>query len=942
MGGSRRITWLVFIVGVIAVVDVLGWVTWRVLRLERDQAQSQAEATRQEAMGRALWRMDSIVLPLLAVESARPYFEYMAFYPANRPFDRMWAPPEPGDVPVPSPLLGEAGDFALLHFERSADGTLTSPQAPAGDQAREAAARAGVPPVLLSRAEIRLYELDRIQRSGLADGRETRAPETLLGAAIERELENLRRGAAGQRENLAATLPVPGDDEAVGEDITRAGRAPDTGAQPALPSVAAGVPMDAAAQPSAPNTGPSAEAAGPPRAPARDQTPLARSAREQTEPAPPQAGAPIQSTEELANAVYSTPPSVVGDERQDYAARQMAVNNATQTYSDAGRANNRFRTQIEQSRAAQPTTPEPTIGATPETPSRPAEPAPTARSDGASEAVRTRSAEAGQPPSEQPATGQPAGPATTEGSLADERSLQQLRLAGVAPTASQARNEETRSRSSPTPAAQPDPARDGVRAFLEHVASATGAETGARDRESESAAGMATASPSTADSTHSLDTAQTLSIASAPESNTIATVRAEPPSLYQLGQPFARDSDRSAWLALSTAPTPFDPDATFGVDTRGDTRDDPRVAAGPLVPTWIGAADAAEPALLLVRRVTIDDQARDQGVWIDWPALRASLEASVADLFPFAEVRPLAGPPAAALVGDAQRLATIPAVLIPGPLSPALAPTPSSLWTPTRTTLLVGWIAVAIAVVSIGIVLRKAIDLGERRGRFVSAVTHELRTPLTTFRLYSQMLASGQVADEAKRTRYAQTLDRESQRLSAIVESVLEYARLGRRSGAATMQRTTAAELIDRVRPTLLGRAERAGMTIELPSAEALPAASVRADADRVERILLNLVDNACKYACDADDKRIELTAAARDGRLLLTVRDRGPGVPTAERARIFAAFHRAKHHEASPSPGLGLGLALSRGLAREMNGDLRLLDEPTGAAFELSLPLTP
>ena len=925
MGGSRRITWLVFIVGVIAVVDVLGWVTWRVLRLEHQQAQSQAEATRQEAMGRALWRMDSIVLPLLAVESARPYFEYMAFYPANRPFDQMWAPPEPGDVPVPSPLLGEAGDFALLHFERSPDGTLTSPQAPATEQARQAAALAGVPPVLLSRAEIRLYELDRIQRSGLASGRATRAPETRLGAAIERELENPNRGGQRDRENLAAALSPPADDARAGEDTTSPGRSPDADAPPALPGVTAGVPMSAAPESDA-------EASGPPGALARDQTPLAGSTREQAEPAPVHAGAPIQSTEELGSAADPTPPTVVGDERQDYAARQMAVNNATQIYSDAGRANNRFRNQGEQTRAPRPS-PEPTTAAVPETQSPPA-PEAAARSERTSETVQTRSAEAHQPPSEPPAASEPAGPAPQEGGLADDLARQQRRIAGEPPAANEARNEArneaTRSRSSPTLTAQPEPASDELRAFLEHIQAAIRAHAAARDPESETAAAP---SASPAERTR---TVEALTLFAPPERNTIATINGQPPGLDQLGQPFAPNADHSAWLALSNEPTPPDPDAAFAAPSR----DDPRVAAGPLVPTWIGTADAAEPALLLVRRVAIDDQARDQGVWIDWPALRASLEASVADLFPFAEVRPLAGPPAAAIVGDAQRLATIPAVLIPGPLSPALAPAPASLWTPTRTTLLVGWIAVAIAVVSIGIVLRKAIDLGERRGRFVSAVTHELRTPLTTFRLYSQMLASGQVADEAKRTRYAQTLDRESQRLSAIVESVLEYARLGRRSGAATMQCITAAELLDRVRPTLVGRAERAGMTLNFPLHDALPAASVRADADRVERILLNLVDNACKYACDAEAKHTELTAEARDGRLLLTVRDHGPGVPHAERARIFAAFHRAKHHESSPSPGLGLGLALSRGLAREMNGDLRLLDEPTGAAFELSLPL--
>jgi len=372
-----------------------------------------------------------------------------------------------------------------------------------------------------------------------------------------------------------------------------------------------------------------------------------------------------------------------------------------------------------------------------------------------------------------------------------------------------------------------------------------------------------------------------------------------------------------------------------------DTLDRPE--AGPLSPTWRGPqAAGGEAALVLVRRVTVAGETREQGVWIDWPALRRSLEASVADLFPLAEVQPLAGASTRSGASEAQRLATIPVVLIPGPLAMGILPPAPAFWTPTRWTLLVGWIAVAIAVIAIGIVLRKAIDLGERRGRFVSAVTHELRTPLTTFRLYSQMLAGGAVNDESKRVRYAQTRDRESQRLSGIVESVLEYARLGRRAApTSARQRLDAAAIIERTRPALAGRAERAGMLLALPEPVATPAASVVADPDKVERILLNLVDNACKYASESPDRRITLDAAVRDGRLILGVRDFGPGVPDGERRRIFHPFHRAKLHEASANPGLGLGLALSRGLAREMGGELRLVDTTTpGARFELSLPI--
>src|SRR5690606_23556726 len=88
-------------------------------------------------------------------------------------------------------------------------------------------------------------------------------------------------------------------------------------------------------------------------------------------------------------------------------------------------------------------------------------------------------------------------------------------------------------------------------------------------------------------------------------------------------------------------------------------------------------------------------------------------------------------------------------------------------------------IAVLVAVGAIGLVLRASMDLSDRRGRFVSAVTHELRTPLTTFCLYTEMLADGVVAREEARREYLSTLKDESRRLARIVENVLAYARLG-------------------------------------------------------------------------------------------------------------------------------------------------------------------
>ena len=115
---------------------------------------------------------------------------------------------------------------------------------------------------------------------------------------------------------------------------------------------------------------------------------------------------------------------------------------------------------------------------------------------------------------------------------------------------------------------------------------------------------------------------------------------------------------------------------------------------------------------------------------------------------------------------------------------------------------------------------------------------------------------------------------------------------------------------------------------------------SVRADASAVEQILFNLVDNARKHASSAGDARIHLGAAREGEFAVLRVRDHGPGVAKNDARRLFRPFSKSARDAANSAPGAGLGLALSRRLAREMGGELRLdEDVKGGACFVLSLP---
>ena len=349
---------------------------------------------------------------------------------------------------------------------------------------------------------------------------------------------------------------------------------------------------------------------------------------------------------------------------------------------------------------------------------------------------------------------------------------------------------------------------------------------------------------------------------------------------------------------------------------------------------WLDPPGPGEPPTLAF--LASADDALFRGFVLDWPALHDRLLLEIRDLFPDARLeRGTSGQVDEAL---GRRLANLPVTLIAEPEPPARA----TGVTPARAALGIAWLAALVAAVAVGVTLRKSIDLGERRRRFVSAVTHELRTPLTTFQMYSEMLADGVVPTEKERGEYLQTLKEESKRLSTMVEGVLDHARLEQRRGPRHTESMTLGALLSRLKPPLERRVESTPMTLAVENDG--PAESpVVVDAEAVGQILGNLVDNAAKYANGTQGSTIHLGAKAANGSLVLTVRDHGPGIPRERAAAIFEPFDRGGRDPSDPVPGVGLGLALARGLARDLGGELTL-ESPAdgGARFRLELPATP
>ena len=218
----------------------------------------------------------------------------------------------------------------------------------------------------------------------------------------------------------------------------------------------------------------------------------------------------------------------------------------------------------------------------------------------------------------------------------------------------------------------------------------------------------------------------------------------------------------------------------------------------------------------------------------------------------------------------------------------------------------------------------------EKKTSFVSNVSHELKTPLTSIRLCAEMLSEGRAKDDAAKERYLGVIAKESERLARLVDNVLDFGRLEQNRRKYDMADVDLREVVRDAAESQRSRVEAAGMEL---SVEVAPEPVVRRiDRDAVSQIVVNLVDNAVKYA--ADGKRLDVRVDSNGAAI---VADRGPGVPRRDRERVFERFYRCDSSLAAKSSGSGLGLSIARRLAEGMGGSLVCgAREGGGAEFRL------
>ncbi len=224
------------------------------------------------------------------------------------------------------------------------------------------------------------------------------------------------------------------------------------------------------------------------------------------------------------------------------------------------------------------------------------------------------------------------------------------------------------------------------------------------------------------------------------------------------------------------------------------------------------------------------------------------------------------------------------------------------------------------------------------RKDFVANVSHELRTPITAIRGYAETLQSGAINDTVAAPKMVDIIHRQSERLSELVEDLLELSRIEARQIQLEEKPVGVLEATQRAFEVVRPRASPRGTTLNVSMPATL---QVLGDKRALEQIMLNLVDNAVKYTRPGG--RVEVSAERRGETVLIRVKDDGPGIEARHLPRVFERFYRVDKGRSREMGGTGLGLSIVKNLANTMKGDVRVESAPgQGSSFFVEFPVPP
>ena len=255
------------------------------------------------------------------------------------------------------------------------------------------------------------------------------------------------------------------------------------------------------------------------------------------------------------------------------------------------------------------------------------------------------------------------------------------------------------------------------------------------------------------------------------------------------------------------------------------------------------------------------------------------------------------------------------------------------------------WAAVGVllAAIVIGATLTfravsRELAAARMKAEFVSRVSHELRTPLTSIHMLAEMLSMGAVPSDEKGKEYLQTILAETQRLSRLIDNVLDFARIREGRKRYHLQEADLGDVVAAAVQAFAPCAAKHGVEI-VQSIGDVPA--IQIDPDAIEQLVTNLLSNALTYS--PDEKTIAVCVSAGPAEAVIRVEDHGIGIAPEHQAKIFEEFYRVETGDTAEGRGAGMGLALCRHIVEAHAGRMRVDSAPgRGSVFSVHLPLSP